>query len=88
MCNFLKSLLEDLKRLDLDDVKNSEYIEEDEIRRFSEVQRSQFFRNSNVVLSNAGDDVMFKFEGTNSGILKNSNLNRSHDVNNQVRVTE
>ncbi len=41
--------LEDLKRLDIDDVKNSEYIEEDIIKKYSFDQRSQFFRESNVI---------------------------------------
>ena len=41
--------LEDLKRLDIDDVKNSEYIEEDIIKKYSFDQRSQFFRDSNVI---------------------------------------
>jgi hypothetical protein len=41
--------LEDLKRLDIDDVKNSEYIEEDVIKKYSFDQRSQFFRDSNVI---------------------------------------
>ena len=41
--------LEDLKSLDIDDVKNSEYIEEDIIKKYSFDQRSQFFRDSNVI---------------------------------------
>ena len=33
-------LIEDLRRLQIDDVKNSEYIEEDDIKRFSMAERS------------------------------------------------
>jgi hypothetical protein len=55
-CKYLKSNyeishLEDLKRLDIDDVKNSEYIEEDVIRKYSFDQQSMLFRNSNVIAS-------------------------------------
>ena len=32
--------IEDLRRLDIDDVKNSEYIEEEEIKRYSMAQKS------------------------------------------------
>lgn len=45
------SPIEDLKRLDIDDVKNSMYIEEDVIRRYSFDQQSMLFRNSNVIAS-------------------------------------
>jgi len=79
--------LEDLKRLDQDDVKNSEYIEEDVIRSYSFAQRSQLFRNSNVIMSHVGDDpnIIFKFEGGTGGldshVRSKSNLNRSQDTN-------
>lgn len=63
--NFLiNHTLEDLKRLDQDDVKNSEYIEEDVIKSYSFAQRSQLLR-SNLIMSHADDDpnIIFKFEG-------------------------
>lgn len=42
---------QDLKRLDIDDVKNSMYIEENVIKKYSFDQRSQLFRDSNVIAS-------------------------------------
>ena len=82
--------------MDIDDVKNSEYIEEDVIRKYSFEQRSQLFRNSNVIMSHADNDpnMIFKFEGGTGGldsqIRTKSNLNRSHDVNDSgnIRMTD
>jgi hypothetical protein len=74
--------LEDLKRLDIDDVKNSEYIEEDIIRKYSFDQRSQLFRDSNVIASShAQEDILFRFQtvGGPTDKFKNSQLNRSQD---------
>jgi len=90
-CKIILNLLfgiEDLKRLDQDDVRASEYIEEDVIRKYSFEQRSQLFRNSNVIMSHADDDpnIIFKFEGGTGGLdshalgRSKSNLNRSHDI--------
>jgi hypothetical protein len=42
-----------------DEVRNSEYIEEAEVKRFSMEQRSQLFRESNVIVTN--EDVFFRF---------------------------
>jgi len=55
-CKYLHQIMssspiEHLKRLDIDDVKNSMYIEEDVIRRYSFDQQSMLFRNSNVIAS-------------------------------------
>ncbi len=78
--------------MDIDDVKNSEYIEEDVIRKYSFDQRSQLFRNSNVIMSHAEDDpnMIFKFEGVNGGLdaRSKSQLNRSHDVNDSGNIRE
>ena len=77
--------IEDLKRLDNDEVRNSEYIEEDVILRYSFEQRSQLFTNSNVILNSQGqEDILFKFQanGGTGGAgekFKNSHLNRSND---------
>jgi hypothetical protein len=48
---------EDLRRLQLDDVKNSEYIKDDEVRR-------QSFEEREVFLKEAGleNDLKFQFE--------------------------
>ena len=91
----VKISTEDLKRLDIDDVKASEYIEEDVIRKYSFEQRSQLFRNSNIIMSHAEDpNVIFKFEGGTGGIdsqayaRTKSNLNRSHDVNDSGNIRD
>jgi hypothetical protein len=42
--------IEDLRRLDIDDVRNSEYIEEQEVKRFSIIQKSQLFKESNIIM--------------------------------------
>jgi hypothetical protein len=39
---------EDLRRLQMDEVKNSEYIEEEEVRRQSFEQREQFLREAGL----------------------------------------
>jgi hypothetical protein len=71
-----------LRRLQIDDVKNSEYIEEEEIKRFSMAQRSQLFRESNVIVTD--ENVIFKLigDGGTGGLddVKNM-MNRSHDFN-------
>jgi hypothetical protein len=47
----------------MDDVKNSEYIEEDEIKKYSFEQKSQLFKNSNIIMSTHGqEDILFKFQ--------------------------
>ena len=73
-------------------MRNSEYIEEDVIRKYSYDQRSQLFRNSNVIMSHAEDDpnMIFKFEGGNGGfeVRSKSQLNRSHDVNDSGNIRE
>ena len=48
---------EDLRRLQLDDVKNSEYIQDDEVRR-------QSFEEREIFLKEAGleNDLKFQFE--------------------------
>lgn len=47
----------------MDDVRNSEYIEEDVIKRYSFEQRSQLFRESNVIVSSQGqEDILFRFQ--------------------------
>jgi len=51
---------EDLRRMQLDDVKNSEYVDEDEVRRQSFEQRSEIIRETGV--ENAGGDLKFKFD--------------------------
>jgi hypothetical protein len=48
---------EDLRRLQLDDVKNSEYIEEEEVRRQSFEQREVFLKEAGL-----DNDLKFKFE--------------------------
>jgi|LauGreDrversion4_2_1035121.scaffolds.fasta_scaffold177290_3 hypothetical protein len=47
---FISSIFvkEDLRRLKLDDVKNSEYIEEEEVRRQSFEQREQFIKEAGL----------------------------------------
>lgn len=77
-----KFIPEDLRRLQIDDVRNSEYIEEEDIKRFSIDQRSQLFRESNVIVTN--DDVLFRFQtdGGTGGLegFNKKALNRSHDM--------
>ena len=48
---------QDLRRLQLDDVKNSEYIEEEDVRRQSFEQREVFLKESGL-----DNDLKFKFE--------------------------
>jgi hypothetical protein len=48
---------EDLRRLQLDEVKNSEYIEEDEVRRQSFEQREQFLKEAGLE-----GNLRFQFE--------------------------
>lgn len=67
--------------MQIDDVRNSEYIEEAEVKRFSMEQRSQLFRESNVIVTN--EDVFFRFQaadGGTGGLDGLKKLNRSHDI--------
>lgn len=81
-----------MKRLDIDDVKNSEYIEEDEIKKYSFEQKSQLFKNSNIIMSTHGqEDILFKFQMNGGGTggleyqLRNTQLNRSQDPLDETR---
>lgn len=44
--------------MQLDDVKNSEYIEEEELKHTTAEQRQQLLYNSNII---ANENVKFKF---------------------------
>ncbi|CDW89422.1 major facilitator superfamily protein [Stylonychia lemnae] len=74
-------LKQELRRLDLDDVKNSEYIEDDEFRRQSYEQREAFLRESGFE-----EDMKFKFEFDLMDKEKNKNtflkVNKSFDNGN------
>ena len=41
--------LDELRRLDIDDVKNSEYIEETEIRRYDQIKKSFMMSDPSVI---------------------------------------
>ena len=85
MPNKILVFIEDLKRLDNDDVRNSEYIEEDVIKRYSYDQASYIFRNSNIVASSAAqEDLLYKVKNGARGEslndkLRSTTLNKSHD---------
>ena len=87
MIDYIWNDLEDLRRLNIDDVKNSEYIEEGEIRRFSMEQRSNFFNESNIVSSEGNyQQVQFEFaaDGGTGGQLNFNKMNRSHDFSSSI----
>ena len=41
--------LDELRRLDIDDVKNSEYIEETDIRRYDQIKKSFMMSDPSVI---------------------------------------
>ena len=69
---------EDLRRLQLDDVKNSEYIKDEEVRR-------QSFEEREVFLKEAGleNDLKFQFEfekGANQKIEANEKIKNDMSI--------
>lgn len=64
----------------IDDVKNSEYIEEEEIKRFSVEQRSQFVRDSHDLRGTIDENVAFRMlsDGGTGGLdMLKKIMNRS-----------
>ena len=56
----------------MDDVKNSEYVEEEDIKKSTYEQRQQMFFNSRII---ADESVKFKFKldsGVGGSYIKNS----------------
>eukprot|EP00347_Sterkiella_histriomuscorum_P019206 403342532 len=68
---------QDLRRLDIDDVKNSEYIEDDEFRRQSYEQREAFLRESGFF--NENDKFKFEFDLQDKEKTTFLKVNRSYD---------
>lgn len=71
--------------MQMDDVKNSEYIEEEDIKKSTYEQRQQMFFNSRIIADESvkfmfhldggtGGGSQIKHKATGVGLLNNSNL--------------
>ena len=59
---------EDLRRLQLDDVKNSEYVQDDEVRKQSFDEREVFLKEAGLE-----NDLKFHFEFDKGALQKQQN---------------